>query len=135
VYKSDLPLIKDPIKIVEDFEDFYDSKSLCPHPQFLGLFNNVSNKLTMLEKFKNKGGIGLYDVAKNLSSLSYKSIFNKDKEKILPLLTMGKLITKSFNILPIMADFTSFDENHPERMLYYSYYHNIDKALRKITFY
>jgi len=135
VFKGDLPLMRDPLKVVVyNFEDSYDSKSLLPHPQFLGLFNNLVNKLKVLERFRLKGGIGLFDAAKSLSSLSYKSIFNKDREKLLPVLTMGKLISKSFNILPIMVDFESFDSNHPERMLYFSYYHNIDKALRQITF-
>lgn len=136
VFKGDLPLMRRPVKtVVESFEDEYNSKSLLPHPQFLGLFNNLANKLKVLKRFKDHGGIGLYNAAKKLSSLNYKTIYNKDREKLIPLLTMGKLISKSFNILPIMVDFESFDSNHPERMLYYSYFHNMEKSLRKITFY
>jgi len=136
VFKGDLPLLRKPVEtIVHGFEDAYDSSSLCPHPQFLGLFNNLVNKLRVLKTFKDRGGIGLYNAAKDLSALDYNTIYNKDKAKLLPILQMGKLIVKSFNILPIMSEFESFDENHPERMLFYSYYHNIDKALRQIAFY
>lgn len=136
VFKGDLPIFKRPRElIVDNFEDTYDSKSLVPHPQFLGLFNNLVNKLTVLDRFKDHGGIGLYNAAKSLSAINYKTIYNKDKEKLIPVLEMGKLITKSFNILPIMMDFVSFDTKHPERMLFYCFHHNMEKAIRKIAFY
>jgi hypothetical protein len=135
VFRGDFKLIKDPVStIVDTFEDSYDSNSLFHHPQFLGLFNNLANKLSSLLKFKNSGGIGLYNISKNLASLDYSTIYNKDKEKLIPLLTMGKLVSKSFNILPIMSSFIDFDSEQPERMFFYAYYDLIDHALRSIAF-
>jgi hypothetical protein len=78
-------------------------KAIPSSPQFLGLFNNLSNKVDILKKYKNSSSIALYNIAKSLVSLDYPNIFNKDKEKILPLLVMGTLIRKSFRLYPALC--------------------------------
>jgi hypothetical protein len=91
--------------------------------------------LHSLERFKNQKGIALHNISKDLSLLDYKNIYNKDKLKVLPLLKMGQLMRKSFEILPITADFESFDSQSPERAIYFIFHTMFDEALRKFAFF
>jgi len=134
VITSDQVFIKAPTKLYDSFLDFYNIRYHVIHPQILGVFNNLSQKLHSLELFRTKKGIALQNLSKDLSILDYKNIYNKDKLKLEPLLKMGKLLRKSFEILPITADFESFDSQSPERAIYFIFHSMFDEALRKYAF-
>lgn len=137
-------MIKNPVRYLSDnYEDQIGSRSLLLDPRFLGVYNNLLVKLKSLKKFYKSGGIGLYNIAKDLTSLDLKTIYNKDHQKVVILLKMGTLTRRSFRVLPIISEFHDFDktdvsanqdnETHPEKLLYFAYYHLLDNAIRKIT--
>lgn len=105
------------------------------HPQILGVFNNLTQKLRSLEKFRHQKGVCLHNISKDLSLLDYKNIYNKDKVKLMPLLKMGQLMRKSFELLPITVDFDQFDQNFPERAIFFIFHSMFDESLRKFAFF
>jgi hypothetical protein len=144
LFKGDLKLIKNPVRYLSDtYEDTIGSRSLLLDPRFLGVYNNLIVKVSSLKKFYQKGGVNLFNIAKDLTSLDYNTIYNKDKLKLAVLLKMGTLTRRSFRVLPIISEFHDFDstckstnqenESHPEKLLYFAYYHLMDNAIRKIT--
>lgn len=144
LFKGDLKLIKNPVRYLSDtYEDTVGSRSLLLDPRFLGVYNNLIVKVNSLKKFYQKGGVNLFNIAKDLTSLDYNTIYNKDKLKLAVLLKMGTLTRRSFRVLPIISEFHNFDktdisvnqdnESHPEKLLYFAYFHLMDNAIRKIT--
>jgi hypothetical protein len=68
------------------------------HPQLIGLYNLLLDRLEVLNSFNyDDNHINLYNVAKRVTSIKIENIFNKDKEKVLPLLEMGTIIKKGFH--------------------------------------
>lgn len=84
-------------RLWNQFFESYKAGLSTLHPQLIGLYNLLLDRLEVLNSFDfNSNDISLYNVAKKVTSIKIDNIFNKDKEKILPLLEMGTIIKKGF---------------------------------------
>jgi hypothetical protein len=90
------------------------------HPQLIGLYNLLLDRLEVLNSFNfNDNDINLYNVAKKVTSIKIDNIFNKDKEKILPLLEMGTIIKKGFHNHDIFSNEHVIKNSHIDPELDY----------------
>lgn len=99
LYKFNLAMQHRPELINGFFQRQMQSKSLYGHPQFLGLLNSLISQYDIIKSYNENDSLTLRNAAKNMISIDYTTIFNKDRNKVQDLLTVGDMTWRAFKIL------------------------------------
>lgn len=95
--------VQDMDKMVDDIVRLnpfnIDPNQLKHYPIFVALLNSVTRMDELLKEFRSLLSPDLLKFSKDLSQISVESCFNKDRNKILDLITVGKTVNLGFAVI------------------------------------
>lgn len=98
VGKINKSVISNPDLLLSKFE-VEDKNLLNDNPVFIAIYNSIRRSWETVQSWDLSDSIILHNAAKEIQDLDINSIFNKDRNKIRSLLTVGTIIKDGFDLL------------------------------------
>jgi len=91
-------IINNPDLLLSKF-DIIDKNLLSDNPIFLSIYNTIKQSWSIVQTWDLSDDITLHNASKEIQDLDIDKIFNKDRNKIQSLMTMGSIVRGGFRIL------------------------------------
>jgi len=91
-------IINNPDLLLSKFE-IEDKNLLSDNPIFLSIYNTIKQSWLIVQTWDLSDDIILHNASKEIQDLDIENIFNKDRNKIRSLMTIGSIIRGGFRIL------------------------------------
>jgi hypothetical protein len=98
VGKINNSIINNPDLLLSKFEN-EDKNELSDNPVFISIFNTIVRSWKIVQSWDLSDSIILHNASKEIQDLDIESIFNKDRNKIRSLITVGSIVRGGFGIL------------------------------------
>jgi len=98
VGKINNSVINNPDLLLSKFE-CEDKNLLSDHPVFVSIYNTIKQSWLIVQVWDLSDDITLHNASKEIQDLDIEKIFNKDRNKIRSLMTIGSIIRGGFKIL------------------------------------
>jgi len=92
-------IISNPELLLSKFPDIEDKNILSDNPVFISIYNTIKRSWLIVQTWDLSDDITLHNASKEIQDLDIESIFNKDRNKIRSLMTIGSIIRGGFQIL------------------------------------
>lgn len=92
-------IINSPKLLLNKFSEIEDKNILSIFPVFISVRNVINITWNKVQAWDLSSQIMLHDIAKDINDLSIDRIFNKDRNKIQSLLSIGKILNTGFTKL------------------------------------
>ena len=91
-------IINNPDLLLSKF-DIEDKNLLSDNPVFLSIYNTIKQSWLIVQTWDLSDDIVLHNASKEIQDLDIENIFNKDRNKVRSLMTIGSIIRGGFRIL------------------------------------
>jgi len=91
-------IINNPDLLLSKF-DITDKNLLSDNPVFLSIYNTIKQSWLIVQTWDLSDDVILHNASKEIQDLDIEKIFNKDRNKIQSLMTIGSIIRGGFRIL------------------------------------
>jgi len=98
VGKINNSVINNPDLLLSKF-DVEDKNLLNNHPMFIAIYNTIKQSWNTVQSWDLSDSVTLHNAAKEIQDLNIESIFNKDRNKVLSLVTIGSIVRNGFSLL------------------------------------
>jgi hypothetical protein len=98
VGKINNSIINNPDLLLNKF-DVIDKNELSDNPIFISIYNTIVRSWKIVQSWDLSDSIILHNASKEIQDLDIESIFNKDRNKIRSLMTVGSIVRGGFRIL------------------------------------
>jgi hypothetical protein len=98
VGKINNSIINNPDLLLNKF-DVIDKNELSDNPVFISIYNTIVRSWKIVQSWDLSDSIILHNASKEIQDLDIESIFNKDRNKIRSLMTVGSIVRGGFRIL------------------------------------
>jgi hypothetical protein len=98
VGKINNSVINNPDLLLSKF-DVDDKNLLNNNTMFIAIYNTIKQSWNTVQSWDLSDSIILHNAAKEIQDLNIEAIFNKDRNKILSLVTIGSIVRNGFSLL------------------------------------
>jgi len=91
-------IINNPSLLLSKFE-IVNKNLLSDNPVFISIYNTIKRSWLIVQNWDLSDDITLHNASKEITDLDIEAIFNKDRNKIRHLMTIGSIIRGGFKIL------------------------------------
>jgi hypothetical protein len=98
VGKINSSIINNPDLLLSKFE-IEDKNLLADNPVFISIYNTIKQSWKIVQAWDLSDSVVLHNASKEITDLDIESIFNKDRNKIRSLITVGSIVRGGFRIL------------------------------------